>query len=117
VGALGLAGFAIWWLLVFSGAGFLLSVFLLFAVLPLTVATLFVLSWRIVRPVRERREFATANESLDTAKAQPHLDVDGRRSAHIFRHSCGAARGPSKPTNVTSGSRSATIAPICVRDT
>jgi hypothetical protein len=51
VGALGLGAFAAWWLLAFSDRGFFLSVYLLLAVLPLTLAALFVLSWRLVRPV------------------------------------------------------------------
>jgi hypothetical protein len=41
VGALGLAAFAAWWLLTFAGRGFLPSVVLLMAVLPLTTAALF----------------------------------------------------------------------------
>ena len=45
VGALGLAAFAAWWLPVFAGRGFLPSVVLLMAVLPLTVSALFLLSW------------------------------------------------------------------------
>jgi hypothetical protein len=47
VGALGLAAFAAWWLPAFSGRGFAPSVFLLMAVLPLTVSALFLLSWTL----------------------------------------------------------------------
>jgi hypothetical protein len=49
-GALGLAVFAAWWLAFFGGSGFLPSVFLLLAVLPLTVGALFLLSWRLAGP-------------------------------------------------------------------
>ena len=47
VGALGLAAFAAWWLPVFAGRGFLPSVFLLMAVLRLTVSALFLLRWTL----------------------------------------------------------------------
>jgi hypothetical protein len=45
VGALGLAAFAAWWLPLFAGRGFVPSVVLLMAVLPLTVSALFLLGW------------------------------------------------------------------------
>ena len=45
VGALGLIAFTVWWLVFFTGRGFPPSVFLLMAILPLTVGTLFLLSW------------------------------------------------------------------------
>ena len=51
VGALGLGAFAAWWLVLVSGRGFLPSEFLLLLVLPLIVATLFLLSWRLGGPV------------------------------------------------------------------
>jgi hypothetical protein len=50
VGALGLAAFASWWLPTFSGRGFVPSVFMLMAVLPLTVGVLFLLSWTLLGP-------------------------------------------------------------------
>jgi hypothetical protein len=50
IGALGLAAFAVWWLSFFGGRGFVPSVFLLLAVLPLTVGALFLLSWRLAGP-------------------------------------------------------------------
>lgn len=45
MGAVGLVTFAAWWLLTVAGRGFFPSVFLLLAVLPLTVAALFLLNW------------------------------------------------------------------------
>jgi hypothetical protein len=50
VGALALTGFAVWWLAVFAVRGFTASVVLLMAVLPLTVAALFVASWLFPNP-------------------------------------------------------------------
>jgi hypothetical protein len=46
VGAVGLAAFAAWWLLAFAVRGFVPSVVLLMAGLPLAVAALFLASWR-----------------------------------------------------------------------
>jgi hypothetical protein len=50
LGALGLAAFAAWWLSLFGGSRFAPSVFLLLAVLPLTGALLFLVSWRRAGP-------------------------------------------------------------------
>lgn len=47
---LGLAAFASWWLALFGSSGFSPSVFLLFAMLPLTVASLFLVSWWLSSP-------------------------------------------------------------------
>jgi len=55
VGAVGLAAFASWWLALFGSSGFLPSVFLLLAVLPLTVASLFLVSWWLLAAQRERQ--------------------------------------------------------------
>ena len=60
MGALGLAAFAAWWLPVFAGRGFLPSVVLLMAVLPLTVSALFLLSWTLGARV-DRRSHTTAH--------------------------------------------------------
>lgn len=50
VGAVGIAGFAAWWLLFFGGRGFGPSAFLLMVGLPLTVGALFLLSWWVAGP-------------------------------------------------------------------
>jgi len=52
VGAVGLAAFAAWWLLVIGNRGFSPSVFLLLAVLPLTLAALFLASALLDSPGR-----------------------------------------------------------------
>jgi hypothetical protein len=77
VGAVGLFAFAAWWVLVFGGLGFVPSVFLLLAVLPLTVASLFLLSWWLRGPERgdcsapRRRESSRPDgeDSYDTIRA------------------------------------------------
>ncbi|HZQ99536.1 MAG TPA: hypothetical protein VFC93_12060 [Chloroflexota bacterium] len=50
VGALALTGFAVWWFALFAVGGFAPSVVLLMAVLPLTVAALFLTSWLFPQP-------------------------------------------------------------------
>jgi hypothetical protein len=52
VGAVGLAAFAAWWLLNFSGRMFFPSVFLQLAILPLTVAALFLAGALLGSPAR-----------------------------------------------------------------
>jgi hypothetical protein len=66
-GAIVLLAFVLWWAPTFGRSGFPPSVFLLMAVLPISVAALFLLSWTTARPSRGLRSRAAVT-AADTVR-------------------------------------------------